>query len=351
MTLQPGDTAPQPVSAQTQQSWEHADQVAEFAQAQATRLTGRVPDLFKALLAAALLKWVTEGLQGAGEGLIGMRRLLEFRSWFAQQLAEAGRALPDPEQVIPALEEAMLLGARQAVTEVGEPLSARSALTLDQVPLDRLAALRAKRAKLAQDAQALASQVRTRSQVQTAFAVAQRQVTLTNTTIGDLVHEAAHAGIDQAAVQGGWQEILIGERNACARCQSFQGAIAEPPAFVFHPVLLGRWLAPADHLGLTLPFHPHERCRGRLVRADDPRISSVMDPSSLTNVLRREAKRSIVLGIALPSESAALRRRAAQELLDRRGGAGLPKTVQTRARRRIAAGKFTTRPDVGVGAR
>jgi hypothetical protein len=344
------DAAQQPVSAQTQQSWEHADQVAALAQSAAARMTGRVPGMLKALLAAAIVKWTAEGLADAGNGAVGMMRLFDFRAWFAGRLTEIGAALPDPNGLVSSLERAMELGARQAVAEAAEKLPPGTTLTLDQVSLDRLASLRARRQQLGQDAAVLAQQARTRSQVQAAFALAQRQVTVTNLTVSDLVHEAAHSGIDQIAVAGGWQEILIGERNACARCQSFQGAIAEPPDFVFHPVLLGRWLSPADHLGLTLPFHLHERCRGRLVRADDPRVSSLMDPGSLASVLRREAKRSLALGLALPSESAALRRRAAQELLDRRGGAGLPKTVEARARRRIAAGKFTTRPDV-VGSR
>lgn len=336
----------QPVSAQTQQSWEHADQVAALSDTAAASMAGRAPALLKALLAAALVKWSAEGLEAAGSGLIGLSRLFEFRSWFAARLIEATAGMPDPQRLIPRLEDAMLLGARQAVTEAGAALPARTELTLDPVMLGQLAAVRAKRQKLAQDAQALAAQIRTRSQMQAAFAVAQRQVTVTNGAVADLVHEAARGGIDQVAVAGGWQQICIGERNCCLRCGSFQGAIAEPPDFVFYPVLLGRWLTPQDHLGATIPFHPHCRDRGRLVRAEQSRVSSLMDPGSLTNVLRREARRSIVLGLALPSESQAARLRAAKELLDRRGGAGLPKSVERTAAAKIRAGKFRTRVDV-----
>lgn len=336
----------QPVSAQTQQSWEHADEVAAFAQNASARMSGRAADLLKALLAAAIVKWTAEGLENAGNGLVGMMRLFDFRTWFVTRLAEISAALPDPNGLVSSLEQAMLLGARQAVTEAGESLEGGTLLALDQASLGQLASLRAKRQQLAQDAAALAQQARTRSQVQAAFAVAQRQVTVTNLTVNDLVHEAAHSGIDQIAVAGGWQEIWVGERNACARCQSFQGSIAQPPDFLFHPVLLGAWLRPEDHMGVTIDLHPHGRCRGRLVRAEQARVGSLMDPGSLTNVLRREARRSIVLGLALPSESQALRKRAAQELLDRRGGAGLPKTVEQRARRRLKAGEFRTRVDV-----
>ncbi len=346
MTVATLDTPPQPVSAQTQQSWEHADQVAALADSVSAAMTGRAAALLKALLAAALVKWSAEGLQDAGNGIVGMARLVKFRAWFAQQLAGITGALPDPQRLIPRLEGALELGARQAVTEAGAPMPPRTELVLDPVQLGQLAELRDRRHKLAQDAQALAEQMRTRSQVQAAFAVAQRQVTVTHQAVSDLVHGAARSGMDQVAIAGGWQQICIGERNCCLRCASFQGAIAEPPDFVFRPVLLGRWLTPQDHLGATIPFHPHCRDRGRLVRADQSRVSSLMDPGSLTNVLQREARRSIVLGLALPSESQAARERAAKDLLERRGGAGLPKTVQQRARRTIATGRFRTRADV-----
>lgn len=349
MTAQPNPQ--QPVSAQTAQSWDHADQVAALADTASTALTGRAPALLKALLAAALVKWAAEGLQDAGSGLVGLMRLFDFRAWFVQRLAEITGALPDPQRLLSQLEDALELGARQAMVEAGAVMPPRTELVLDQAQLGQLASLRDRQRSLAQDAMALAGQMRTRSQMQAAFAMAQRQVTVTNLTVSDLVHDAARSGMDQVALAGGWQQIAIGERDCCLRCASFQGAIAEPPDFVFHPVLPGPWLTPQDLLGATIPFHPRCRDRGRLVRAERSRISSVMDPGSLTNVLQREARRSIVLGIALPSESQAARQRAASDLLARRGGARLPKTVEQRARRRIASGEFRTRAMITTGSK
>ena len=343
MSVQPDGA---PVSAQTQQSWEHADQVAALAVAGAVAMTGTAAAALNGVLAEALARWQRDGLDDAGTGNVGMRALFDFRTWFADRLAAAGAHLPDPVRVIPHLEDALLLGARQAVTEAGAQMPQRDTLTLDAALLGRLADLASKRQQFAQDAAATAGQIRTRAQVTQSFALAHRAVTATRGTVEDLVHEAARSGIDQVAVADGWQQMWIGERNACARCQSFQGAIAEPPDFLFHPVLAGSWLRPEDHMGVTIDLHPHGRCRPRLVRADDSRISSLMDPGSLTNVLRREARRSIVLGLALPSESQALRLRAAKDLLERRGGAHLPKTVEAKARRRIKAGTFRTRVDV-----
>lgn len=337
MTAETAAPAAQPVSAQTQQSWEHADQVAALAGTAAAKLTGPAHDLLKALLALALARFAAKAAAGS------IRALAEFREWFAAEVDRVGASLADPSRLVPQLEAALQLGARQAVIESGAEPLARRELALDAQLLGQLSSVRTRQQGLLANADTLISVARDRGDVLKAFALASRAVTYTDQAAQNLVHDAARSGMDQVALADGWQQIAIGERNCCLRCASFQGAIAEPPGFVFHPVLLGPWLTAQDHLGATIPFHPHCRDRGRLVRADQSRVSSPMDPGALTNVLQREARRSIVLGIALPSESQAARRRAAQNLLARRGGAGLPKTVEQRARRRIAADQFRTR--------
>ena len=345
MAAQSDPPQPVAVSQETAQSWEHADQVAELAGTAAGALTGRAHDLLKALLALALARWSARAISGS------IRDMIAFREWFAAQVQQVGEALPDPLRLLPALEDALRLGAQQAVVESGASPLARHELTLDTQLLGSLTAVRARQQGFLADADTLISVARDRTDVVKAFALANRAVTYTDQAASNLVHDAARSGIDQVAAADGWQQICIGERNCCLRCASFQGAIAEPPDYVFHPVLLGRWLTAADHMGATIPFHPHCRDRGRLVRADQTRVSSLMDPGSLTSALRREARRSIVLGLALPSESQSARQRAAQDLLARRGGAGLPKTVEQRARRRIASGQFHTRAVITTGSK
>lgn len=344
MSTQP-DQQPQPISQETAQSWEHADQVSALAGTAAASLTGRAHDLLKVLLAAALARWAASGVSGS------IRDLIAFRQWFAAEVDRVAGSLPDPLRLVPALEDALRLGARQAVVESGASPLGRRELTLDAQLLGHLSTVRARQEGFLADAGTLISVARDRGDVVKAFALADRAVTYTDQATAGLVHDAARSGMDQVAAADGWQQICIGERNCCLRCASFQGAIAEPPDFVFHPVLAGAWLTAGDHMGATIPFHPHCRDRGRLVRADQARVSSVMDPGSLTNVLRREARRSIVLGLALPSESQAARRRAAAQLLARRGGAGLPKSVEARARRRIASGQFRTRAVITTGSK
>ncbi len=338
-------TAPrQPVSAQTAQSWEHADDVAAFAAAAAAKLTGPAHDLLGTLLALALARWAAPGVSGS------IRDLTAFREWFAAEVDRVAEALPDPLRLVPQLEDALRLGAHQAVVESGAAPLARRELTLDAQLLGTLSSVRTRQRGFLADADALISVARDRGDVLRAFAFANRAVTYTDQAASGLVHDAARGGMDQVALADGWSQILQGERSACLRCTSLQGAVADPPDFVFKPLILGPWLTPADREGVTLLIHNHCRCRGRLVRRDDPRVTGP-GPGSLTNVLRREARRSIVLGITLPSESQAARQRAASDLLARRGGARLPKTVEQRARRRIASGRFRTRAMITTGSR
>lgn len=70
---------------------------------------------------------------------------------------------------------------------------------------------------------------------------------------------------------------------------------------------------------------------------------------SLPQALKREAARSVIKGWALESEPDSVRRDAANRLLQR-GGAGLPKSVQARARRQVASeGKFKRAVPTGDG--
>lgn len=345
MTAADTPPAQQPVSAQTAQSWEHADQVAALAGVAADRLTGRAHDLLKMLLALALARFTAKATTGS------IRALIEFREWFAAETDRVGASLPDPARILPQLEDALRLGAHQAVIESGAAPLARHELILDARMLGQLDATRSRRQAYLANADTLISVARDRTDVVKAVALASRAVTYTGQSAQSLVHDAARSGMDQVALADGWSQILQGERNACLRCTSLQGAIADPPDFVFRPLILGPWLAPGDREGVTLLIHTHCRCRGRLVRRADRLVSAPNDPGSLTSVLQREARRSIVLGIALPSESQSARQRAAQSLLLRRGGAGLPKSVEQRARRRIAAGQFRTRAMITTGSK
>lgn len=71
-------------------------------------------------------------------------------------------------------------------------------------------------------------------------------------------------------------------------------------------------------------------------------LGSLSGQPDLPERLKHEAARSVLKGWSLPSESNTVRLQAARALL-RRGGRGLPKSVQEEAARAVARGRFTSR--------
>ena len=155
-----------------------------------------------------------------------------------------------------------------------------------------------------------------------------------------LVTRGASAGISTVAGQAGLSTVWVPERDACLACLAYAGRVSDgtgfpagltfavPPRPIGWAVRRGRVPGP--------PLHPRCRCQLSVWSADWHDRREIPLPDALA----REARRSVVLGFALPSESEPARRRAADELLD--AGTGLPRTVVERARRRVRArGRFT----------
>lgn len=150
------------------------------------------------------------------------------------------------------------------------------------------------------------------------------------------MYAANRAVIDQANAAG--QDVLwVAERNACLYCLAQSGHLAVDGAFnaarSFGAGPLAVWPDGADLDGPPR----HVNCRCHLVVY----AGHVGPGLSLPDALQREAQRSVVLGLALPSESQTKRAKAAQKFVD--AGKGAPKTVLARTRRELLAGTFTTR--------
>jgi hypothetical protein len=127
--------------------------------------------------------------------------------------------------------------------------------------------------------------------------------------------------------------LWVAERDACLHCLAYQGRVAPvegsfPRGLTFadKPLKNPRLAGP--------PLHPNCRCDVQPIHEDDVN-------SDLTEGLLREARRSVVKGWSLPSESNASRLRAADRLLQ--AGARLPKSVEQEARRAVRQGKFRSR--------
>jgi hypothetical protein len=120
------------------------------------------------------------------------------------------------------------------------------------------------------------------------------------------------------------------ERDACVYCLALAGEVAEkagdhfPLADLYAPTPASMTTTSAP------PLHPHCRCR-----------LAILVDQSYADALKREAQRSILRGHSLPSESQAVRVRAAERLLAADPVA--PKTVKAFAAAAVKRGHFPTR--------
>jgi hypothetical protein len=149
-----------------------------------------------------------------------------------------------------------------------------------------------------------------------------------------VVNRSVAAGTQHAAGQLGLQAVWRAERNACLRCTSYAGAVNTGGGFLPVRNYTDR---PLD-LITRPPAHPSCRCQLCLW---SPAWRGPGPGDDLPAALAREARRSVVKGWSLPSESEAARLRAARRLLE--SGAGLPKTVVAEGRTAVRRGRFKTR--------
>jgi hypothetical protein len=150
------------------------------------------------------------------------------------------------------------------------------------------------------------------------------------------VNQAAAAGVDAAARQAGADGIMwVAERNACLHCTALSGRIVPVGRpFPWRATYADRPLRWAGFDGRP-PRHPFCRCRVRAVWGDAQGVAAA---------LQREARRSVVRGFSLPSESQAARLRAAGRLLRR--GANLPGDVEAYGRAAVRRSRFPRGRDV-----
>lgn len=122
-----------------------------------------------------------------------------------------------------------------------------------------------------------------------------------------MTNAAANEGAHRVAEQSADLTTLVRpERNGCVECLGKAGTTAKPP------------------------FHPRCRCTTLVLERESAK--------AVAEGLKREAERSILRGWSLPSESEAVRLKAARALLAR--GTSLPKSVQAYARTAINRGEF-----------
>lgn len=171
--------------------------------------------------------------------------------------------------------------------------------------------------------------------------------------IVDVWHGKFRGQVHNLETVEGWylaEDIVV---HNCVHCAAYIGHYVRPgdsfpTNLTFGDKPLTPWPDP-DRLDGP-PLHPN--CRCRLIAWLGPVAThpvdtaiynrpALQDQVDLAAAMRREAKRAVLRGWSLPSESESVRLRAADRLLRR--GAGLPKSVEARARKAVQAKRFPDR--------
>lgn len=195
-------------------------------------------------------------------------------------------------------------------------------------------------AAAAREIQEAVTQIREDARTASEREISQRAAARLGAIAATAVNQAASAGVDATAQRIGADGIMwIAERDACLTCTALSGHIVKPgERFPTHRTYGDKPLIWRGFTGRP-PRHPHCRCRVRPVWGDAQGAAAA---------LRREARRSVVRGFSLPSESEAARLRAAARLLRR--GAGLPQTVEEYGWEAVRQGRFPRGRAVPTGA-
>jgi hypothetical protein len=178
-------------------------------------------------------------------------------------------------------------------------------------------------------------------------------------TVTTAVNRANSSAVRQVAVERGASVLWVAEPDACVICLALSGHIIDPmsgdgfdeEATFGRPGSAPDVWPPGQPL-MEPPRHPNCRCHPELwfgphVAPGGPEETSLYNRPGigervdLAAALRREAKRSVLYGWSLESESNNTRLYAARRLLSL--GAGLPKSVEERAHLAVARGQFEGR--------
>jgi hypothetical protein len=149
-----------------------------------------------------------------------------------------------------------------------------------------------------------------------------------------VINTAVHQGLDSVVRATAPMRLWVSEADACVRCLAYTGRVVRadepfPGGLSWDPRQRRAKAAGVD----GPPLHAHCRCRA--VPWSD---AWTTDGTPFPEALRREAERSIGYGLGRPSESRAVRLRAARELL--RTVDDLLPAVEARARTALRTGRF-----------
>lgn len=147
------------------------------------------------------------------------------------------------------------------------------------------------------------------------------------------VNRASNTGAAAVVASLNASALWVAERDACVHCLAYSGKVAAPGEEFPGGLTFGKKPLTTESLPHP-PLHPNCRCRITPWSGSKDGVGDVQLPDAL----EREARRSILRGDALESEAPSIRVAAAKDLLA--AGSGLPKAVESKARRAVRRGSF-----------
>jgi hypothetical protein len=298
----------------------HAETLLQVERRVAKAASGPLRAVTAGLLRELELHWPGDGADDAAKRAVVdliAARITEY------EMAAAGAQ----SAIVQGAGQAYELSAHTAAGQVGDVIPGGAAGML--VPVAIATAV----AEQIRAGQALARASQTKAQLVTAVSAGAVSATRVERAATYWVVDAAtRAFVDvQAASEQAVARVWHAERDACVACLAYAGHYVSSPAGRF-PAGLTYGDRPITPLGDIMgpPLHPGCRCSLSLVHVDVV--------NDLSDALKREAQRSVLRGWSLPSESEAVRLRAAEALLKQ--GNSLPKSVQDYAARAVSSGSF-----------
>lgn len=336
--------------------YQHADEVAALEDAAAAAATASLRSRLQGVSAWLASTWVRRfGSLDAVADPSGLHEVLnELR------LRLRGVSGVDASSVVLLYgDRALTMGVKQAGSEIGVSLPIEASLT--DATSAAAAAIPGNLAGRLGRAEKLLSVIRDskHDDVVPALAAAHTAINDVDRAARWVVNREVNNGIGQLASVLFADTMWVAERDGCVVCLAYSGVVAPygrdfPPDLTFGDP--GKLPAIWPHGPLDAPpRHVHCRCRvtpwighdtdgARLASIPGWHKGQASANQSLSDALKREARRSILDGWSLASEPESVRLDAADRLLKR--GANMPKSVEARARKAVKAGRFGPDPSV-----
>lgn len=315
------------------QLYAHADEAEAFEHAVAESAAKPLRDQLQVISRWLAARWVQEF--GSLESQANPDKLSPLLAELRDRLALI--AFDPTQQLTYWAERARQLGIKQAIAELKLPFLELNDLTIGKESVLAIEKVATSVADRIVKAQRIANAIKAgnHADVMPVIAAAHRAVSDVELASRWVTNREVNNGSSQVASALNAGRMWVSERDACLHCVAYSGVVAElgqhfPSDLTFAAKPLKPWHGTLDQP----PLHPHCRCR------ITPWLGSDTD-FSLSDALKREAKRSVLKGWSLPSESENARLQAADRLLQQ--GANLPKSVEQTARRAVRQGHFRTR--------